>query len=110
MRYFEGFGTCLWVKRFHCPDCLAVHTCRPLGFLRGFRHSAAVIRSSLLKKIIENGWIRGVARQTQQYWYRCLRFRVSGRCNVNRPAVDSIASFLSERIFLVTDDFAPLRI
>jgi len=81
-----------------------------MGFLRGFRHSAAVIRSSLLKKIMENGWIRGVVRQNQQYWYRCLRFRVSGRCNVKQPAVDAIASFFSERIFPVTGHFAPLRI
>jgi len=81
-----------------------------LGFLKGFRHSAAVIRLSLLKKIVENGWIRGVARQNQQYWYRCLRFRVSGRCNVNRPAVDSIESFFSARLFPVTEHFAPLRI
>ena len=110
MRYFEGFGTCLWVKRFHCPDCLAVHTCRPLGFLRGFRYTAAVIRSSLLSKIGGGGWLKGVARQNQQYWYRCLRFWVSGRCNVKQPAVDSIASFFSEKIFPATDHFAPLRI
>ena len=110
MRYFEGFGTCLWVKRFHCPDCLAVHTCRPLGFLRGFRYTAAVIRSSLLSEIGGGGWLKGCALQNQQYWYRCLRFFVAGRCNVNRPAVDSIASFFSERIFPVTDHFAPLRI
>ena len=109
-RYFEGFGKCLWVKRFRCPDCFAVHTCRPLGFLRGFRYSAGVIRSSLLKKITENGWVRGVVRQNQQYWYRCLRFRISGRCNVNKPAIDSIALFFSEKIFPVTEHFAPLRI
>ncbi len=36
-RYFEGFGKCLWVKRFRCSDCFAVHTCRPLGFLRFIR-------------------------------------------------------------------------
>lgn len=87
-----------------------MHTCRPLGFLRGFRHSAAVIRSSLLSKIAKNGWIRGVVRQNQQYWYRRLRLSLSGRFNVKQPAVDSIESFFFERIFPVTEHFAPLRI
>jgi len=110
MRYFEGFGTCLWVKRFHCPDCLAVHTCRPLGFLRGFRQSVAVIRSSLLKKIMENGWVRGLARQNQQYWYRCLRAWACRLGNVKLPSSEHLESFLSARIFSVTEHFAPLRI
>ncbi len=109
-RYFEGFCKCIWVKRFRCPDCRAVHTCRPLGFLRGFRYPAGVIRSSLLEKIAHNRWIRDVVRQNQQYWYRCLRFSLSRRCNVIKPAIDSIASFFSEKLFSVTEHFAPLRI
>ena len=109
-RYFEGFGKCLWVQRFRCPDCFAIHTCRPLGFLRGFRYSAGVIRSSLLKKIMENGWVRGVVRQNQQYWYRCLRTWASRLGNVKLPSSAHLESFFSERIFPVTEHFAPLRI
>jgi len=109
-RYFEGFGKCLWVKRFRCPDCFAVHTCRPLGFLRGFRYSAGVIRSSLLKKITETRWVMGIVRQNQQYWYHCLRTWASRLENVKLPSSAHLQSFLSARIFPVTEHFAELRI
>jgi hypothetical protein len=109
-RYLEGFSEFLWMKRFRCPDCFAIHTCRPLGFLRGFRYSAEVIRSSLLKKIMENGWVRGVVRQNQQYWYHCLRKWASRLENVKLPSSAHLESFLSARIFPVIEHFAPLRI
>jgi len=109
-RYFEGFSEFLWIKRFRCPDCFAVHTCRPLGFLRGFRYSAGVIRSSLLNKVTESGWVRGVVRQNQQYWYHCLRKWASRLGNVKLPSSVHLESFISARIFPVTEHFAPLRI
>jgi hypothetical protein len=109
-RYFEGFSEFLWVKRFRCCDCFAVHTCRPLGFLKGLRYCAEAVGSCLLKKITENRWVGGFVRQNQQYWYRCLRFWSSGRCNVSRPTIDSIALFFSEKLFPVKEHFAPLHL
>jgi len=93
------------VKRFHCPDCLAVHTCRPLGFLRGFRYTAAVIRSSLLSKIGGGGWLKGVARQNQQYWYRCLRVWASRQANVIKPTLFHLKAFLFGK---TSEHFEPL--
>jgi hypothetical protein len=29
LRQFVGFAQGLWMKRYRCPDCHAVHTCRP---------------------------------------------------------------------------------
>ena len=29
LRYFQGFGEGLWIKRWRCPDCYGVHTARP---------------------------------------------------------------------------------
>lgn len=109
-RYFEGFVEWLWVKRFRCPDCKAVHTCRPCGFLKGLRYCAEVVCSCLLRKITEGRWVKGIARQNQQYWYRCLRLWSSRLCNVLRPPVDAIASFFSGKIFSVTEQCAPLRL
>jgi len=109
-RYFEGFAKPLWVKRFRCPDCTAVHTGRPSGFLRGMRYPADVVRSCLAGKIMDNQWLRGVVRQNQQYWYGCLRTWASRLSNVNLPSLAQLQSFLSERLFFVTEHFAPLRI
>ena len=109
-RYFEGFSESLLVKRFRCPDCRAVHTCKPLGFLKGFRYPDEVIHASLWEKITENCWIKGVCRQNQQYWYRCLRKWASRLENVKLPSSAHLELFLSARIFSVTEYFAPLRI
>ena len=109
-RYFEGFPDWLWVQRFRCPECNAIHTCRPLGFLKGIRYSAEVVFSCLLRKITESRWVKGVERQNQQYWYRCLRLWRSRRCNVRKPSIDSIASFFSGKILPVTEQCAQLRL
>jgi hypothetical protein len=81
-----------------------------LGFLKGIRYSAEVVFACLLKKIEESRWVKGVERQNQQYWYRCFRSWNSRFCNVLKPSVDSIASFFSEKIFPVTEQFEPLRL
>jgi hypothetical protein len=46
-RYFGRFAEQLWMKRWRCPDCRAVHTARPLEYWRGFQATAAAIVASL---------------------------------------------------------------
>jgi hypothetical protein len=108
-RYFDGFAELLWLKRFRCPDCNAVHTCRPVGFLKALRYSAEVVCSCLVKKIKESRWAEGVTRQNQQYWYRGLKVWASRRDNVKDPSILHLQSFLSSRMFPITEYFAPLR-
>jgi len=109
-RYFDGFRDLLWIKRFRCPDCNAVHTCRPLGFLKGIRSAVDIVCSCLLRKITGNQWFKDVVRQNQQYWYRCLRVWSSRGGNVKDPLLLHLQSFLSSRIFPVAEYLAPLRL
>jgi len=108
-RYFEGFVNPLWMKRFRCPDCTAVHTGRPGGFLNGIRSPAEVVRSCLAAKITNNRWLRSVSRQNQQYWFHCLRMWTSRLSNATLLSLAHLESFVSARIFSVTEHFAPLR-
>ncbi|MDO9558510.1 MAG: hypothetical protein Q7I89_02365 [Syntrophales bacterium] len=82
------------MKRFRCPDCSAVHTCRPLDFLKGLRFSAEVVSTCLRSKIEENRWLSSVVRQNQQYWYRCLRAWASRQATVIKPALSHLKAFL----------------
>ncbi len=72
---FEGFAD-FRVKRYRCPECSAVHTSRPSGFLRG--SGTVPGRCFPLVSQGENGFVAflGAVRQVQQYWYRSLRFFV----------------------------------
>jgi hypothetical protein len=55
-RYFEGLTNALWVKKYRCPDCESVHTCRPEGFFKKFIYSVNTISSCLKSKIEDYLW------------------------------------------------------
>jgi hypothetical protein len=101
-RYFDGISEGLWMKRFRCPDCRAVHTSRLKGFYRGFSYSIFSILLSLLEKIIHNRWLRCLSRQAQQYWWRGLRFQASRRKNCRVPDISSLGWLLRQGIMPAT--------
>jgi len=78
-RYFDGYPEPLWIKRWRCPDCGGVHTCRPDSHWRRFLAPIAVILASLVGKIAELAWAGDASRQRQQYWHR--GYIIQGRFN-----------------------------
>jgi hypothetical protein len=75
LRYFDGCGGALPMKRWRCPDCGAVHTCRPADYWRRFLASIQSITASLKSKISDGQWRSEVSRQRQQGWYRGFRIQ-----------------------------------
>ena len=67
-RYFDGVPGRVWIKRWRCVDCGAVHTCRPASHWRRFIAPISVILTSLAAKFIGLHWPKGESRQRQQYW------------------------------------------
>jgi hypothetical protein len=104
-RYFEGYVHALWIKRYRCPDCQAVHTLRPEGFYRGFYYSILTILLSLLSRIIHNRWLKCLSRQVQQYWWKGLRRQASRFQNVKIPDRVAIGQLLRGGIIAVTHSF-----
>jgi len=104
-RYFGGFMGALWMKRFRCPDCSSVHTCRPLDFPKGLQFSIEVVFKCLSNKIEANRWLSSVVRQNQQYWYRCLRNWASRQANVIKPTLFHLEAFLFDK---TSEHFEPL--
>ena len=39
-RYFDGYSEPLWIKRYRCPHCRAVHILRPATHYRRFQAPA----------------------------------------------------------------------
>jgi len=95
----------LLMKRFRCPDCSSVHTCRPKDFLKGLRFSAEVISDCLRNKIEKDRWLSSVVRQNQQYWYRRLRSWSCRFSNVVKPTLAHLKDFLFSK---TSEHFAPL--
>jgi hypothetical protein len=63
------------MKRWRCPDCGAVHTCRPASHWRRFLAPITVILSSLRAKLEGFHWPQVEGRQRQQYWYHGYRIQ-----------------------------------
>ena len=80
-RYFDGFLRALWIKRYCCPDCKAIHTLRPQLYDRRFQVVWFTIFLSLLKKITVGRWLSGWSRQRQQYWWRGFKKHASRKQN-----------------------------
>jgi len=74
-RYFDGCNDAVPMKRWRCPDCRAVHTCRPADYWRRFLASAVAIAESIAAKVDGRHWRHQFSRQRQQYWFRGFRIQ-----------------------------------
>ncbi len=97
-RYFEGYWEPLWVKRFRCPDCRAVHTCRPDVFFKRYRYPVIVVILCLLNKIVHGRWLRCIRRQNQLSWLRTVAKWNSQKQTVKIPSIEHLKRYLAEQI------------
>lgn len=74
-RYFDETVEPLWVKRWRCVECGAVHTLRPHTHWRRFWAPIALICVCLQAKITQGRWQTGSCRQRQQYWWHGYRIQ-----------------------------------
>lgn len=74
-RFFDGTADALWMKRWRCPDCGAVHTMRPETHWRGFWADRTTILASLESKESGRRWLAHLGRERQQYWWRGFRIQ-----------------------------------
>ena len=102
-RYFEGSSKPLWLKRYRCVNCHAVHTLRPKTHWRRFQAGVSSIFKSLRSKIVDNCWIPDFSRQRQEYWYQGFKIQLE----LNKSSTISITfnrlkSLLSSNIIAAT--------
>lgn len=69
-RYFDNQVQPVWVKRWRCPECHAVHTLRPETHWRRFWAPWVLIVDSLRGKLEGQFWGPAFPRQRQQYWWQ----------------------------------------
>ena len=72
-RYLDGWAERLWMTRYRCSDCTAVHPARPDTHWRGFWAPPRLILICLVRKLKKDRWLKQLSRQRQQYWWRGLR-------------------------------------
>lgn len=70
LRFFFGFAFGLWMKRWRCPDCGAVHTARPADYIPGMQYSYSVQKASIEVKLAGKSFLKTISRQNQQHWWK----------------------------------------
>lgn len=105
-RYFSECKKPLWLKRYRCIDCHAVHTLRPKTHWRRFQTALAAIVESIGSKIVDNCWLADIPRQRQQYWFQGFKTQLG----INNPAAAGstfkhLRSLLTSKIIAATHSF-----
>ena len=96
-RFFDGTVGALWMKRWRCPDCGAVHTMRPETHWRGFWAERTTILTSLEGKESGRRWLSNLGRERQQYWWR--GFQIQRQFD---GAVRTLAALVEARVIAAT--------
>lgn len=102
LRYFDGYSEGLWLKRYRCADCGAVHTLRPQSHSRGFWASISSILESIIGKVLTGSWNRGISYQRQQYWLAGFIRQASRRGNFIEVSPELVLEFILQGIILST--------
>jgi hypothetical protein len=102
IRYFTGWSYGIWLKRYRCPECRAVHTLRPKAFYKRFRYAILTILRSLLIRIYHGRWVKGIAHQLQLYWYKGFCLQASRLRNKNPPEETELRELITLRIIPAT--------
>jgi hypothetical protein len=97
-RYFDPLVMPVFVKRYRCPDCRAVHTYRPRAHWRRFLAPILLILESICGKLEGRQYRMPPGRTRQQYWVQ--GYRIQSHYGGLPPT--SVAELLSERIILAT--------
>lgn len=78
LRYFFDYNEGLWMKRWRCADCGAVHTARPAEYTPGVHYRQKLQLNSLRAKLSGRPFLTDISRQVQQHWLK-LFHRLCGR-------------------------------
>lgn len=74
-RYFDGYDSCLYLKRWICLDCGCVISIRPMNYFSRHHCSIRKIKTCIQYRLKKGIWIRGpdLSRQKQGHWLRALK-------------------------------------
>lgn len=80
-RFFDSFAGVFFVKRFRCPTCGCVITCRPSTHFRRIQAAKTFVRHSLSKRLSKGRWDARVCSSRQRHWLSNLKRKASALLN-----------------------------
>jgi len=78
-RLFDSFASTFLIKRFRCPDCGCVITCRPSTHFSRIQADKTVVRHSLSNRLTIGRWSEGISSSRQRHWLFNLQRKAKAR-------------------------------
>lgn len=69
--YFDGFESCIWLRRYRCAHCGCVVRLKPEGYLERFQASTEAIRSAISD--IPKRKQSFISRPRRAHWVKALK-------------------------------------
>lgn len=85
-RFFNAIAGYIFVKRWRCPRCGMVITCRPAGYWPRYQESISKVFESLIYRVTHRKWPPHTGRQRGGHWIRKLLLNAK----VNQLLKDSV--------------------
>ena len=85
LRHFFGINAGILLKRWRCPDCHAIHSCRPVAYLPRMHYPCNIQIKSLENRLEGRPFPATVSRQVQQHWWKAFHFKCRQAGNWNDP-------------------------
>lgn len=101
-RYFDGYPEAMWLKRYRCPECGAVHTARPDTHYRRFWASIRTILTSLYAKTTARRWPSEPSRQRQRYWWKGFQVQLTRTCMHQEDPLFCLIKLFGREVILST--------
>lgn len=92
-RYFDEVPEQLWILKYRCPECKAVHTMRPSDYDRRFSVQWIDIFTVLFVKILIGRWSKSYSKERQRYWMKgfCLHASRFGNVSDRTSQLEALA-------------------
>ena len=93
--YFdESASSCVYLKRYRCPQCGVVIRLRPLGYWRRIQATIATVRQCLIDRLEKGRWPPQCRSARARHWMGALRRQV--RTHLGMSYADELAEGFSE--------------
>jgi len=97
-RFFNGLAKAIYIKRWICPCCKKVFTCRPNYYWQRYQESVSNIFEYLLYRVKHQKWPPEVSRQRGGHWLSKLIKNAKINLLIKETMLDTIIFYKNKNL------------
>lgn len=92
-RFFNQVKNFLFIKRWRCPNCFLIITCRLINYWRRYQESIETIFNTLKHRSIHLTWPPWCTRQRGGHWMNKLLIKAKINLTMKKSLIETIIHF-----------------